>query len=116
MQEYYEGVHSHWKSRRAAVISLVIPMVWFGASAVLAQTGLRCSGQLIDLGMSEEAVLALCGEPTQVAEGGDEVGEGVAIPVDEWLYTYGPTTLPAVLIFRNGVLASTRTLDGFPPA
>jgi hypothetical protein len=86
------------------------------ATAATAQSGFRCGDQIIDLGSSARDVLAFCGEPTQTAEGSDEIGEGVAIPVEEWLYNFGPTTLPSILIFRNGFLAAVRTLDGFLPA
>jgi len=84
------------------------------AGPVLAQTFFRCNGQLVDLGAAAGDVLALCGEPSQVAEGSDEIGEGVAIPVEEWLYRDNPDG-PAILIFRNGRLAEMRTLDGIPP-
>jgi Protein of unknown function (DUF2845) len=84
------------------------------AMPALAQSGFRCGDQLVDLGSSQDTVLAQCGEPTQVAEGADDIGEGVAVPVEEWLYNFGPTTLPAILVFRNGSLATVRTLDGFP--
>ena len=99
--------------RKQVVVALGLAVVVAAASA---QTDFRCAGQLIDLGTSEGVVLELCGEPNQVAEGSDEIGEGVAIPVEEWLYNYGPTMLPSLLIFRNGSLAAVKTLDGFPPA
>lgn len=95
-----------------SVIVLALSLV---ATAAMAQ-GFRCSDQIIDIGTSRDAVLALCGEPTQTAEGSDEIGEGVAIPVEEWLYNFGPTTFPTLLIFRNGILSSVRTLNGFAPA
>jgi hypothetical protein len=85
------------------------------ATAAGAQSWFRCSDQLIDLGSPQSMVLELCGEPTQVAEGSDEVGEGVAIPVEEWLYSSGPTAMPTILYFRNGRLSGMRQLDGFPP-
>ena len=97
---------------KAIGVALYLALV---ATAGFAQTDFRCGGQIIDLGTSRQDVLALCGEPTQVAEGSDEIGEGVAIPVEEWLYSYGTTMLPTVLIFRNNSLSMVRTLDGFPP-
>lgn len=99
--------------RRLVLVVLGLMLV---ATAAAAQTGFRCGDQIIDLGSSARDVLAYCGEPTQTAEGSDEIGEGVAIPVEEWLYNFGPGTFPSILIFRNGSLAAVRQLDGFAPA
>ena len=91
----------------------VLPMLLVSVS-VSAQTDFRCGGQIIDYGTPATDVLARCGEPTQVAEGSDEVGEGVAIPVEEWLYRFG-LPMPTILVFRNGSLAEIRPLNGLPP-
>jgi hypothetical protein len=106
------------ETKRATVSELAIAALCSAmlTTAALAQTGFRCGDQLIEFGTSRENVLAQCGEPAQVGEGFDEVGEGVAIPVEEWVYDFGPTTSPSVLVFRNGSLAEVRTSQGFPPS
>jgi hypothetical protein len=81
-----------------------------------ARDGLRCGTRLVALGMSQDEVIVLCGEPSwasswqEVLERGtllnkkDFVRATVIVNFEEWTYNWGPTRFMSYLLFRNGVL------------
>jgi Protein of unknown function (DUF2845) len=85
---------------------------------------LRCGNKLVSEGDSRSAVLAKCGEPTEISassilrrpvfwHGGRPfyVGDGYAqIPVEFWVYNFGPNRLMQRLRFVDGEVEEIESL------
>lgn len=97
---------------------------WIVAAAVLlavpaAAQPMRCAGQLIEPGVSMQAVLELCGQPaihrewTEVVPAGDDdegMMDAARIPMAEWVYNNGgdPDLFASKVLFRNGIVSEVR--------
>ena len=102
----------------ALVFALVL------APSPAAASGFSCGTRVVTEGMEQIEVRAACGEPAQVSRTsilrrpvvwrhgrpwyvGDDV---VPIPVETWIYNFGPTRLMRKLRFEDGVLKDVETL------
>jgi len=106
------------KSRFAIVILAVL-------AASPAFASMRCGSKLIDDGASRSEVAAKCGEPEEVitlrsvfrrpviwSSGRPYfVGENfVEIPVESWIYNFGPNKLMRRVTFEAGYVIEIETL------
>jgi hypothetical protein len=69
--------------------------------------GLRCKGQLIDVGDTKLEVSSACGEPASIERPGTVVIEhgGFYWPIavdEEWVYNFGPQQFIRFVRFRGG--------------
>lgn len=108
-----------------AVLSIAI------APAADATEFLRCGHKLVGQGDTRDKVLALCGEPADIAYSsilrrpsyvvdgrtyflGDEM---VEVRVEKWLYNFGPNKLMRRIKFVDGVVEDIESLGyGHHPA
>jgi hypothetical protein len=100
------------------VTRLLFLLLLLLAVPALAQP-MRCSGRLVEAGVSMAAVAELCGAPdsrrdwTEVVPAGDD-DEGIAdaarIPMAEWVYDDDddPDQFANKVLFRNGMVAEVR--------
>jgi Protein of unknown function (DUF2845) len=99
--------------------------VWLAVAAGTAQAdGMRCGSKIIRDGDSRDAVLAKCGEPTDVQQhtilrrpyfdfAGRIVyyGDGlVEVPVEIWTYNFGPYKLMRRIRLVDGLVEDIETL------
>ena len=87
-------------------------------------SGFSCGTRVVTDGMEQIEVRAACGEPAQVTRTSIlrrpviwrhgrpwYVGEDVVpVPVETWVYNFGPTRLMRKLRFEDGVLKDVETL------
>ena len=86
---------------------------------------MRCGSRLIDDGASRSEVAAKCGEPEEVVTLRSVfrrpviwsygrpyfVGENfIEIPVESWIYNFGPNKLMRRVIFEGGYVVEIETL------
>jgi hypothetical protein len=101
-----------------AALALVLP------AAAARADGFSCGNRLVTDGMHQYAVREICGEPAEVVRttilrrpvvwrygrpwyaGTEEV----AVPVETWVYDFGPMRLMRKLRFEDGVLTDVQTL------
>jgi hypothetical protein len=90
-----------------------------------ASEGMRCGNKLIDDGDSTAEVRAKCGEPSSVSKRtilrrpafyrhGQRYSYGtemVEIPVEYWIYNFGPNKLMRRIRFVDDVVEEIETLD-----
>jgi len=105
-------------ARPALLLALVL-----SATPALAG-GFSCGQRVVTEGMEQIEVRAACGEPAQVSRSSvlrrpviwrhgrpyyvsDDV---VPVPVETWVYNFGPTRLMRKLRFEDGVLKDVETL------
>ncbi|MFO0334070.1 MAG: DUF2845 domain-containing protein, partial [Pseudomonadota bacterium] len=93
-------------------------------SSPAAASGFSCGTRVVNEGMELFEVRAACGEPAQVTRTSIlrrpviwrhgrpwYVGEDVVpVPVETWIYNFGPTRLMRKLRFEDGVLKDVETL------
>ncbi len=87
---------------------------------------LRCGNNLVDIGDEKIDVLRKCGEPTLVDQWEEQetlikspefnrLGEvkrkRVYVPVEKWVYNFGPTRFIYIVIFKKGVVTEIQTGD-----
>ena len=94
------------------------------AAPALAGDSFSCGSKVITGGMQDTEVRAACGEPVEIRrdsilrrptiwrQGRPYVlsEERVQVPVERWLYNFGPSKLMLRLRFDDGVLAEVTTL------
>lgn len=97
------------------------------ALATPAYAQVMCPMGAIEVGDTQDEVLAMCGPPvsvqewdqTRVAEAdlpdGTFVEPLVVVPQPEWVYNFGPTRFIVLVLFENGVVSALRTGDVPPP-
>jgi len=102
----------------AALAALVV------AAPATAADSFSCDSTIITSGMPDTEVRAACGDPTEVKrdsilrrptiwrQGRPVVvgEERVAVPVERWLYNFGPSRLMLRLRFEDGLLVEVQTL------
>jgi hypothetical protein len=81
-------------------------------------SGLKCGTRIASIGMRQDEVLAICGDPnwTRSWEESHESGSvlrnkdfyrsAVIVYVEEWTYNFGPTRFIQFLLFKNGILVN----------
>jgi Protein of unknown function (DUF2845) len=86
--------------------------------------GLRCGNKLVSEGDTRSEVSAKCGDPTETDHSSImapavtwihgqpvQVGGGlIEIPVDVWVYNFGPNRLMSRIRFENGRVVAIETL------
>ncbi len=98
--------------RFAAVRTALPALVLLGASAAtaVADGTFRCGNKLIETGMTQDAVLARCGEPTSKDVETQDVRSGPQVvgttQVSRW--TYASYSATRVLVFDGDRLVSIR--------
>jgi hypothetical protein len=94
------------------------------AAPATAADSFSCGSKIITSGMPDAEVRAACGDPAEVKRDsilrrptiwrqGQPVAVGeerVALPVERWLYNFGPNRLMLRLRFEDGVLVEVQTL------
>lgn len=108
--------------RKLLYAALLIVLAAFPAPAEC----LRCGNNLVDVGDEKIDVLRKCGEPTLVDQWEEEeilvrnpefdrLGEvkrkRVYVPVEKWVYNFGPTRFIYIVIFKKGVVTEIQTGD-----
>jgi hypothetical protein len=100
-----------------------------GAVAARAD-GFSCGNRVITTGMPSAQVQAACGDPAEIRH--DSIlrrpviwrhgrpwpvsDDPVEVPVERWLYNFGPNRLMRRLRFEDGILAEITTLGyGYNP-
>lgn len=94
------------------------------SAAALAGDSFACGNRIVTTGMTDTEVRAACGEPEDIRR--DSIlrrptiwrqgrpivvgAEPVPVPVETWLYNFGPNRLMRRLRFTDGVLEEVRTL------
>jgi Protein of unknown function (DUF2845) len=101
-----------------ALLTLVVLGSWQSAEA------LRCEHRLVSSGDTTADVLFKCGAPTVQQQSEEEleifetiflrhervrVARRILVPIEEWIYNFGPHSLMYVLRFRNGRVVDIRT-------
>jgi hypothetical protein len=96
---------------RRVVTSVTISAI-LGSSIAGAQP-LQCPGGIVNVGDTEESVLAACGPPTSVQQWDQARTEAidypdggyaeplVVYPEKEWIYNYGPTRFISIVRFQG---------------
>src|SRR5690606_19532087 len=94
-------------------------------AAAPALATMRCGNKLIVDGATRSEVAAKCGEPTEVATMRSVfrrpviwsrgrpyyIGEDfIEIPVESWLYNFGPNKFMRRVIFEDGIVVEIETL------
>lgn len=77
----------------------------------------ECDGNDISLGVTAVEVQEKCGQPASTSRRVDSVTNPLApgvrqkttVPVDEWVYNYGPNSFLRILTFYNGNLVRIET-------
>ncbi|MCK6556120.1 DUF2845 domain-containing protein [Candidatus Binatia bacterium] len=104
-----------------------------GICGLLATIAISADGQImcpmgaIEVGDTQDQVLAMCGPPTLVQEwdqtrvaeadlpDGTFVEPLIVVPQPEWVYDYGPTRFVFFVRFENGVVSGLQTGNVPPP-
>ena len=101
----------------------IVVLAMLAASPAFAS--MRCGSKLIDDGASRSEVAAKCGEPEEVITLRSVfrrpviwsygrpyfVGESfIEIPVESWIYNFGPNKLMRRVIFEGGYVTEIETL------
>ena len=101
----------------------IVVLALLAASPAFAS--MRCGSKLIDDGASRSEVAAKCGEPEEVITLRSVfrrpviwsygrpyfVGENfIEIPVESWIYNFGPNKLMRRVIFEGGYVTEIETL------
>jgi hypothetical protein len=108
--------------RRAGRLALLL--AGLAAAAAAAADSFSCGSRVIATGMQDTDVRAACGDPTEArhdgilrrptiwSQGRPIVvgGQPVPVPVERWLYDFGPSRLMRRLRFDDGVLVEITTL------
>lgn len=92
----------HTKFSLALLILGLLPTLALGQS-------IRCASKLINEGMSQAKVAALCGQPVQVVHPTDSNGVvpgAYDVQEEIWTYNFGPNKLMQRIRFRNGIVAN----------
>lgn len=109
------------------LVRALAPACLFAAAAVA--DGFSCGSRVITTGMAAAEVRAACGEPTDRSIGAIlrrpviwrhgrpwQGADLVEIPVERWLYNFGPQRLMRRLRFEDGLLTEVETLGyGYNP-
>ena len=97
----------------------------FGALAASPAFAMRCGTKIVSEGDSRAEVAAKCGEPVDVINLASVfrrpviwtrgrpyyIGESaIEIPVESWVYNFGPTRLMYKVRFEGGVVTEIETL------
>ena len=105
--------------------SVVIVVLGLLAAAPSFATTMRCGTRIIGEGITRSEVAAMCGEPDEVLTKRSVfrrpviwsrgrpffVGEDfIEIPVETWVYNFGPNKLMRRVTFEDGVVAEIETL------
>jgi len=110
-----------WRALVLGLCALCGPLALPTAAQVMCPMG------AIEVGDSQDEVLAMCGPPTSVQEwdqtrvaeadlpDGTFVEPLVVVPQPEWVYNFGPTRFIVLVLFENGVVCDIRTGDVPPP-
>ena len=96
----------------------ILPALLLLAAPAIAQP-MRCAGRLVEPGVSMDAVLELCGQPsihrewTEVIPAGDDdegMMDAARIPMAEWVYGNGgdPDLFPNKVLFQNGIVKEVK--------
>jgi hypothetical protein len=93
------------------------------AAGARADAGFSCGARVVTTGMGAGAVRAACAAPAEVrrtsirrratvwrAGRPVDLGGEVEVPVESWVYDFGPNTLMRRLRFEDGRLAAIDTL------
>jgi hypothetical protein len=114
---------------RARRLALLLAGLAAAAPAAAADS-FPCGSKVVTAGMADAEVRAACGDPTEVRrdsilrrptiwrQGRPVVvgDERVPVPVERWLYNFGPNQLMLRLRFDDGVLVEVETLGyGYNP-
>lgn len=106
---------------KRGVVILILALL--SASPTFAS--MRCGTKVISEGSTRSEVAARCGEPDEVVTHGSVfrrpviwtagrpyyVGDGyIEIPVESWLYNFGPNKLMQRVRFEDGVVVEIETL------
>ena len=106
--------------RRATLIAFALTL-FLASLAPVAASALRCNHRLVLRGDPAARALALCGQPAAIHRttefrrtarwiGGWLEEQAVAVPVEYWLYDFGPQRLQQLLEFEAGFLRAEHTL------
>ena len=110
--------------KRGVAIVLLSVAGLLGASSSFANT-MRCGSKIIGEGITRSEVAAKCGEPEEVITMRSVfrrpivwtngrpffVGENfIEIPVESWIYNFGPNKLMRKVVFEGGYLVAIETL------
>jgi hypothetical protein len=105
------------------VYAAAVVLGFLASSPALAS--MRCGSKVIDDGLTRSEVAARCGEPDEVITlrsvfrrpvlwtGGRPyfIGEDyIEIPVESWIYNFGPHKLMHKVIFEGGYVVEIETL------
>jgi hypothetical protein len=109
---------------RQYVVLMTVLLTCMLSLSTVAVAELRCGGSWIRTGDSREKILALCGEPTDVAASEYEVLERMYDPYaqqqitypirrteETWIYDFGPGRLQYVLTFVYGQVFAIKTVQ-----
>jgi hypothetical protein len=107
-----------------ALLALLLAAVALALPRSAAAAGFSCGNRIVTEGMQQYDVREICGEPTEIVRttilrrpivwrhgrpwyaGSEEI----PVPVETWLYDFGPMRLMRKLRFEDGVLANVETL------
>ena len=104
--------------------AIMVLLGLLAASSSYANT-MRCGTKIIDEGTTRSEVAAKCGEPDEVITARSVfrrpvmwtngrpyfVGENyIEIPVESWIYNFGPNKLMRKVVFEGGYLVAIETL------
>lgn len=87
----------------------IILLGWLPATAVHADSGVRCDANLVQRGFTFYEVEERCGEPAFALSRTDFRYPGYLVQVDEWVYELGRNRFRRQLTFENGRLRDIET-------
>jgi hypothetical protein len=110
--------------RPALALAILLAALAPATPTVARADGFSCGNRIVTEGMHQYDVREICGEPAEVVRTSIlrrpvvwrhgrpwYVGtEEIPIPVETWIYDFGPMRLMRKLRFEDGVLANVETL------
>jgi hypothetical protein len=110
---------------------LFLAVLLMGAAGVAQADSFQCGNAVVGSGDTRDQVSAKCGNPSNIERGtafvpsvawvnGVAVSAGntlIEVPVELWLYNFGPTKLMHRVRFESGRVVAIETLGyGYAPA
>jgi hypothetical protein len=103
---------------------LLAAVLLLGAAGVAQADSFKCGTEVVSIGDTRDQVMAKCGNPSNIERGtaivppvawvnGVPVSAGtslIEVPVELWLYNYGPTQLMRRVRFESGRVVAIEIL------
>lgn len=111
-------------SVRQSMTALLVAVLFIAAASVARADSFKCGTEVVSIGDTRDQVMAKCGNPYNIERGtaivppiawvnGVPVSAGntpIEVPVELWLYNFGPTQLMRRVRFASGRVVAIEIL------